>query len=312
VIRSVDPATASDDLLEWMYELRVAAQREASPAEPVETLDRYRSLLRHPSGPMWTWVIGGVGYATLNRYPMSDTGFVRLYVAAAHRRRGAGRDLADELLHQARALGLPSVTSLYGTPAGEAFCAALGGYPGGTTVRSVLTLPSPAAPRPVPGYTLRSWSGRTPEELIESVAVSRGAIADAPFAGQVDPAAWTPEHLRSVEAAVLARGLQSRFTAALDRTGAAVAITELRLGPEAGAVAFTEDTSVVREHRRRGLALLVKAESLRWLAAERPDVTVVHTSNHATNTDMLEINRRLGFVQVGQWTAWFVPVSQKK
>ncbi len=307
-LKALDPTTAGDDLLGWMYDLRRNANAEAAPAEPFDSRQRVVGRWRHPAAGdrTWAWLIDGVGFATLDIYPGSATGFVRLVVAPEHRRGGNGRALAEAALHQARECGCPMVTSMYGTDAGAAFAASMGGRSGGATVRSVLRMPARIAPKPRPGFILRSWSGQTPDELLSTVALARQAIADAPFEGGFDATSWTPDKIRDVERAVTARGVDMRVTIALDESGRAVAITELRVGAES--VATTEDTSVVRDQRRRGLGTLVKAESLRLLAIERPDVTTVTTSNHETNAGMLEINRRLGFVPVSRWTSAVIPV----
>jgi mycothiol synthase len=56
------------------------------------------------------------------------------------------------------------------------------------------------------------------------------------------------------------------------------------------------------------VARLVKTESLRLLAADRPGVTRVVTTNAATNAPMLAVNRRLGFVPVTVWTGTLLSV----
>jgi GNAT superfamily N-acetyltransferase len=307
VLRRLDPPTEPQETLDWMYELRRQAQVEAAPDELPESRDSYVGRLRHPvsTGRHHTWAIGGVGYATLDIDTNSPTGFVRVYVATAHRRRGAGRELAEAAIHQARADGCGAVTSLFGIPAGAALTAALGGRSGGASIRSVLALPTAASPVVPPGYALRSWSGAAPDELLQTVAEAWQAIADAPFEGGLYPEAWNPAKLRATEQAMAARGQELRMTVALAGERA-VALTALCTPPAPGATAFTEDTAVVRDHRGRGLGLAVKAESLRRLAAERPHITNVSTSNHETNAAMLAINRRLGFTPVSRWTSAYL------
>jgi RimJ/RimL family protein N-acetyltransferase len=52
---------------------------------------------------------------------------------------------------------------------------------------------------------------------------------------------------------------------------------------------------VVPAHRGSGLGLWVKAEMLRRLRADRPDVTEIETRNSVANDHMWRINDRLGF-----------------
>src|SRR5436305_20345 len=67
-----------------------------------------------------------------------------------------------------------------------------------------------------------------------------------------------------------------------------------------GSGAFTEETAVRGEHRGRGLALWIKDHNIRWLSAQRPDVPYVKTDNDVTNTAMLAVNTRLGFVATSE------------
>ena len=62
----------------------------------------------------------------------------------------------------------------------------------------------------------------------------------------------------------------------------------------APAVAFQEDTSVVRAHRGHRLGLLMKADMLRWISHERPEVSATDTWNATTNHHMIAVNERLG------------------
>jgi RimJ/RimL family protein N-acetyltransferase len=63
---------------------------------------------------------------------------------------------------------------------------------------------------------------------------------------------------------------------------------------------------VVAAHRGRGLARHIKLESLRRLAADRPDVRAVITGNDITNTPMLAVNTALGFIEMGIQTDAFL------
>lgn len=108
---------------------------------------------------------------------------------------------------------------------------------------------------------------------------------------------------REQETAVARRGVQLRVTAAVDGTGAVAGFSSLRVPAEPGSVGRTEDTAVVAAHRGQGLATSIKSEALRLLVADRPDVATVITTNDVTNTAMLAVNRRLGFVPVSIWTA---------
>jgi mycothiol synthase len=74
--------------------------------------------------------------------------------------------------------------------------------------------------------------------------------------------------------------------------GEAVAITMIKVDVETGR-AENDITGTLPDHRGRGLARLVKHESLRRVAAK--GVTSVFTENDETNAAMLAVNTRLGY-----------------
>ena len=200
---------------------------------------------------------------------------------------------------EARRLGCRELAGHHATPAGAAFAAAAGASDTRTDVRSLLDLPGAALDAPaVDGYRLLSWIGAAPERLLAGYAVARNAINDAPASNELEQHVWTEETVRDEEAMLEQRGRQLRITVALDPGENVAAFTELRISPEPGAVASTEDTATVAAHRGRGLAGWVKAESLRRLRADRPDVRLVTTTNAAGNEPILALNRRLGFERV--------------
>jgi hypothetical protein len=108
--------------------------------------------------------------------------------------------------------------------------------------------------------------------------------------------------VRELERAVEQRQRDIRVTVALDGGGSVVAFAELRVSRSPGAVAGTEDTAVVAEHRRRGLARWVKMDSLQQLQRDRPDVSLVTTTNDEKNEAMLALNQALGFEPVAVYT----------
>ena len=298
---------ADEATVDWAYRLQVACE----PDEPEEGLNRFASLLRHlPAGDrLWGWRAGDDGFAVLRVEDGSASGSMRLYVDPVRRHRGIGRALWAALVDQARSAGCSTVRSLYTDEDAARFCAAVGAVDGIAHVRGVLSMPAQGGAPPVDGYSLRSWDGRTPDDLLEQMANVREAINDAPSAAGVDPDRFTPARVRAMEETVRTRGVQMRLTTALDRSGQMAGFTELRVGPEAGALATTEDTAVLASHRGRGLASWIKWESLRLLERERPDVTTVVTFNAETNTAMLAVNRKLGFRPAAYWRQGVVHIE---
>jgi hypothetical protein len=108
--------------------------------------------------------------------------------------------------------------------------------------------------------------------------------------------------VRDLEDAARRRGRERRVTVALDGTGSVAGYTEVVTSPAGEALAVVEDTAVVAAARGKGLAFWIKTESLCLLAAQRPDVTMVRTSNDASNATILRVNRRMGFEPIATWT----------
>jgi hypothetical protein len=186
--------------------------------------------------------------------------------------------------------------------AGEAFCRARGLRVVGRARLSLLRLADvdwagveATAAAAHPGYRLVRWTDRCPDELVEQFAVAKAAMNDAPT-DDIDMGSrvYSAEVIRQDEAGHREMGFTSWVTVAVhEQTGAVAGLTELVLGPPPRS--FQDDTAVVPAHRGSGLGLWVKADMLRRLRAERPDMTEVITGNATSNEHMLRINTRLGF-----------------
>jgi len=131
---------------------------------------------------------------------------------------------------------------------------------------------------------------------LRSYVQAKEAMADAPTGGL----SWQPPVLdaakwRGIEEVLDRRGQQVRIIVAIHQASGAVAglteVTFSRINPRR---ATQEDTIVVPEHRGRGLGLVVKADMLRWLRTECPQVHEIETWNAESNAHMLAINDRLG------------------
>jgi mycothiol synthase len=297
LIHRLDPA--DDRLLARVHKLLLACHQEASPGVPYRDVAETAAFFRHPppfeARPLW--IAGDVdGFAWLKVAGGSSSGWLELAVSSAARRRGIGRALFETAAAEARAFGCVSLAGRYATPGSAAFACALGARDARRDVTSILELSSARLDRAsVSGYRLESWVGSAPERLVASFAAARNAINDAPQSTEDESEVWTVATVRGLEAAVERRGRELRVTVAIDADDSVAAFTELRLSPDPGTFASTEDTATVASHRGRGLAGWVKAESLTLLRAERPRVRLVTTTNAAENVAILAVNRRLGF-----------------
>jgi GNAT superfamily N-acetyltransferase len=241
------------------------------------------------------WLADG-GFAGLYVHGPTAT-FLQLEVDPGRRRRGVGSALLAAAVARARELDVQAMHGHHATPAGAAFAAHHGFADGQRIVRSLLDLRTAELPDlPAPdGWELVTWLRHVPDEHLDAFVRARASMDDAPDPEGVDFPSFTAEKVRESEESLARRGREMRVTVALRADGEIGSFTELRWSA-GSTLGFTDDTGTAREHRGRGLAKRVKAESLRRLRADHPEVEVVTTSNAEENTVMRHINESLGFV----------------
>jgi mycothiol synthase len=302
------PGTAADHELAGVHEILQACHSEISPVEPYRGLADTIGFLRFPpageSRVCWTVGHGGAlrGFAAVRHILGAREAWLDVHVHPAQRRRKVGTALLSAARAHAAAAGVRTLLAHYAGPAGAGFGRAVGARAGQRDVRALLRVGGqPLAPVPVPGYRLTQWVGACPDALLVSYAAARAAINDAPHADSGDEA-WSPARVRDLEAAVARRGRDVRVSALVDSRETVVAFTEMRVSPAPSPLATIEDTAVIREHRRNGLATWVKTAALATLRLERADVAFVVTSNAYENRSIRAINERIGFEPAVVWT----------
>lgn len=150
------------------------------------------------------------------------------------------------------------------------------------------------------GYTLRSWAGPVPDELLQGWAeVTSSLMTEAPT-GDIDREPETPDPavVREAEALAAQQKRELYATAALDAEGTVVAYTNFGVNTEGSPRAYQWGTLVRPEHRGHRLGLAVKVANLRQLQAARPDLGQVVTWNAEVNAHMIGVNEEMGFVPV--------------
>jgi GNAT superfamily N-acetyltransferase len=145
-------------------------------------------------------------------------------------------------------------------------------------------------------YELVRQVGSTPPDRYADLVRLHEAINDAPPSdAAIEPDAWDEQRLADYEQAMAGRRqtlyrVMVRHRGSGDWAGQSMVCVD-EFSPS---TAFQEDTSVVRAHRGHRLGLLMKAEMLRWIAVERPEVGSIDTWNAVSNHHMIAINERLG------------------
>lgn len=281
-----------------------------------------------PLAAMWSWTVGVpdfrvtrlwravdgdgrvLGWAQLDRDTRGENQHraeIELGVAADVRRRGIGTALLRPVAEAAQAAGCTVLGfEADDEPTAMSFLARYDARSCIADTRSVLQTRlvdrediAACAQRPTgaSAYSLVSWDGVPPDDLLEKYARVTTVMNTAPIGDM----RWNDEaadafRLRAWARAIAARGDEMWVVCARhDETGDFVGLTEvIHLGHWPGHT-WQENTGVDPAHRGHGLGLWMKAAMLQRILTERPDIRIIETWNAAENEHMLRVNRRLGF-----------------
>jgi GNAT superfamily N-acetyltransferase len=252
-----------------------------------------------------------------------DRASLDLIVRPQDRRRGLGRALLRHAVSRAAAHGrsVLSGAAWQGT-AGDAFARSAGAKPGVADIRRAQDLRKlPAgelarlrgpAEQAADGYSLLSWMGPVPEELLDQTARLYAAMADAPHDPGVARAEWDAQRIRErVNALFPEYGIRQYSVAARhDASGEMAALSQVAVDPAMPNWGFQMLTAVTREHRGHRLGLLVKIAMLELLATEEPQLEQIETFNADSNRHMIAVNEALGYTIVGApMNGWLLDVK---
>jgi mycothiol synthase len=247
-------------------------------------------------------------------------------VDADHRRRGIGTALLRAALDEVTAApGAGSIDSLMGwevlNDATTGFWTAAGCPQRYLERVSRLVLPDvdpeqmaqwvTRAKERASDYSIVQWIDRCPDDLLDTFAVARTALNDAPLDSlDVQDEVWTPELVRGREDRLQARSMHVLVDAAVHRdSGVIGGYTEVVLVPERPQMAFQDDTGVLAAHRERGLGRWLKASMWQRLRRDHPEARTIDTANAESNAAMLAINVAMGFRPHLTYAAWQAPLA---
>ena len=151
-------------------------------------------------------------------------------------------------------------------------------------------------------YELLRFAGRTPDELMDELARITDAINDAPLDDlEIEDEVYPPDRIRAYETAQIESGFRFRRVVARHRgTGELAGHTVVTVDTELPAIGDQHDTAVAREHRGHRLGVLLKADMVRWLAEDEPQLATIDTWNAESNDHMIGVNELLGYRIMGR------------
>jgi GNAT superfamily N-acetyltransferase len=306
-------APTADDFRAW-HRVQAAALAHDRPGEPIPTQEAVQARLTTVSSGIRQvlWLVRGAGddavaIALLRLFDdpgRSHRADVDMTVHPAHRRMGAGSRLLATVTEAASAAGCRVVLTTVpaGTP-GEGFLGTRDFKP--VLRQTHLRLPLAEVPErirklpevPHPAYRLTFWPGVAPDEVAAPFARARSATAGLPTGGaDRGQVTWDEARVREVAEVIARRGERLLTVAAVSESDGSIAgFTQLVVSADDAEPARQYDTAVLTAHRGNGLGQWVKAEMLRRLQAEHPEVTEIDTNNADDNRHMLAINSAFGF-----------------
>ncbi len=233
------------------------------------------------------------------------------------RREGIGTCMLDAVFDRTRALGRESLIAYAPTrlPGAMAMAERRGAKRGLTEKqgraataeldRDLLTSWVERAPERAGEYSLVSFDGICPDELLEAFAALVQVMNTAPRRESAPEFMVTPEQVRARQESMRDQG--NEYWAAVARhepTGALAGYTELVFPAHQPWLVWQDDTGVDPAHRNRGLGRWLKAVNALRLLDDKPAVTHIETYNAAVNAAMLGINTAMGFRTVAEWQEW--------
>jgi len=298
------------------YEVSQAVQRADDPLGPPMSKRVLRAVLKSPADPAQTWYVPGdtpgsargLYHMRLPQRENRQRASLYIEVHPDCRRRGIGSVLLRHAAELAAADGRSvfATDTIMGSP-GEAFALHVGAEPGIAEARRVQVLAKlPASQiaalrseseQAAAGYTLVTWTDRTPEEYLPDAAAVFNAMSDAPHNPGHESRVWDAERVREqLDNQRDLFGSRGYFVAALCvDNGEMAAISQVEVDPANPGWGTQQITAVARPHRGHRLGLLVKTAMLEWLASAEPQLERIVTWNAAANEHMIAINEALGY-----------------
>ena len=324
-VEQIDIATASDDMLESIHELLVVAEAEDLPDdEPMPLAQRLADWRNpHDHSRILRWVIReedrtiAFSSSWVNREQNLENGLGWAFVHPDYRSKGLSRRVARPMLDSLEEDDRVRFATYarVGSP-DEAILERAGLKLAIQEKRSRLDLSK------LDWGLMDDWIGRAaeragdyelilveyplPEELMQKVCDLFLIMNTAPREDYEDEdQVMTPAMLRDIEVKQTARGRTMLTYVAVHRpTGQWAGFTTVAHQALEPRLAWQWDTGVHPDHRDMGLGRWLKAQMIKKLHHDYPDVQMIDTENAGSNEPMLNINVAMGFKPILVTNYW--------
>lgn len=326
-ITRLDPSDAKG--LDEAHEAATAAFAVDRPGVPLLAREPFGEMLvmpRHGSTNVTVLArVDGrvVGHAFVEMPELENRHLAEVWgmVEPAHRHRGVGRAILEEVKAVGREHGRNTIQTSVTVPIGDdgigshdgrRFCEAAGFVAASAEGSHRLDLSTvddarleelrTEAWRKAEGYSLIQWcdgiAGEPPAEVVDGLAALLSRFfGDTPTGSlDVEELAYTPERIIADNAHARAQNRRNIHTAVRhDATGAVIGWTKLSVRPTAPHYGQQGITMVAADHRGHRLGNILKTENLRYLRQVAPEIEVIDTENADANAPMLAVNTAIGF-----------------
>ena len=146
-------------------------------------------------------------------------------------------------------------------------------------------------------YSLRSFVGAAPDDVIEAYAAMTASLTTEAPTGEleIEAEAGGVAEFREYEALMVEQGRTRHTTLAFAPDGTLAGYTELVSTIHEPGRIYQWGTLVPTAHRGHRLGLALKVANLRFLQEHQPDAHLVTTWNAEVNSHMIGVNEQLGF-----------------
>jgi GNAT superfamily N-acetyltransferase len=332
-IRRVDPA--DDATLAESAAVLQASDKELWPDLTGFTLVDFRAFARFEGKTRSYGLVAArsepgapvLGIATTECSLLDNLHAMEVTVAVhpAHRRRGVGTAIVEQLEEVARQEGRHTLNSIVDVPVALAadhpsvhFAPKVGFVPTLAGNSRHLHLPADkeridalreevANARNAGDYRTLTYQAPWPDDFVEDTCELLKVMSTDEPAGDEEREAEEWDATRVDEWNQLCRARGGRKITAVAQhipSGRLVACTEIYLADDTPDQSWQLETVVHPDHRGHRLGLAVKIANLDVLAREAPDVRLIVTGNAAVNAPMIAVNDMMGFEIAGQGSFW--------